>query len=81
MTEQPIRGFEVAPTPKAGIIERLFGRVPRQAAFVEVRNILATTPFEQVRESDLTGALAKAKVRCRDATKNLPGFSNTLRCS
>jgi hypothetical protein len=28
------------------MIGRLFGRVPRETAFVEVRNILATTPFE-----------------------------------
>jgi hypothetical protein len=71
MSDQPIRSFEVAPAPKAGLIGRLFGRVPREAAFVEVRNILATTPFEQVRESDIATALAKAKVLCRDVTKEL----------
>ena len=71
MSDQPIRHFEVALTPKVGMIGRLFGRVPREAAFVEVRNILATTPFEQVRESEIAGALAKAKLLCRDATKEL----------
>ena len=74
MTDRPIRGFEVAPVPKAGFIGRWFGRVPREAAFVEVRNILATTPFEQVRESDIATALATAKLLCRDATKELIGI-------
>lgn len=74
MSDEPIRGFEIAPVPKAGMIGRLFGRVPREAAFVEVRNILATTPFEQVRESNIAGALAKAKLLCRDAAKELTGI-------
>src|SRR5688500_1345418 len=74
MSDQPIRGFEVSPTPKAGMIGRLFGRVPRETAFIEVRNILATIPFEQVRKSDIAGALAKAKLLCRDATKELAGI-------
>jgi hypothetical protein len=56
------------------MIARLFGRVPREVAFVEVRNILATTPLEQVRGSDIAGALAKAKLHCRDATKELTGI-------
>lgn len=71
MSDRPIRHFEVKSAPKAGIIGRLFGRVPRETAFVEVRNILATTPFEEVRESDIAGALAKAKLLCREATKEL----------
>jgi hypothetical protein len=74
MSDQPIRSLEVAPVPKPGIIGRLFGRVPREAAFVEVRNILATTPLEQVRASDIAGALAKAKLLCRGATKELTGI-------
>lgn len=71
MTDEPIRHFEAKAAPKAGLIGRLLGRVPRETAFVEVRNILATTPLEEVRESDITGALAKAKVRRREATKEL----------
>jgi hypothetical protein len=74
MPDHPIRGFEIASAPKAGMIARLFGRVPREAAFVEVRNILATTPFDEVRASDIAGALAKAKLLCRDATKELTGI-------
>jgi hypothetical protein len=74
MSDKPIRHFEVKSAPKAGIIGRLFGRVPRETAFVEVRNILATTPFEEVRESDIAGALAKARLLCREATKELTGI-------
>jgi len=74
MSDQPIQGFEVAPVAKAGLIGRLLRRVPRAAAFVEVRNILATTPLEQVRGSDIAGALAKAKLLCRHATRELTGI-------
>jgi hypothetical protein len=74
MSDEPIRRFEVASPPKAGLIGRLFGRVSRESAFVEVRNILAATPFEQLRESEIAGALAKAKLSCRDANKELLGI-------
>ena len=56
MTDDLISPFEVEPIPKSGPVGRLFRRVPRQAAFVAVRNILATTPFESVRESDVAVA-------------------------
>ena len=74
LPDQPIRKFEVLPLPKPGIMARLFGRMPREAAFLEIRNILATTPFEQVREGDIAGVLAKAKLVCRDTTKELAGI-------
>lgn len=74
MPDQPIRNFEALPVPKPGLMSRLFGRMPREAAFVEIRNILATTPFEQVRESDIAAVLAKAKLLCRDVTKELTGI-------
>jgi hypothetical protein len=74
LPDHPIRKFEVVPLPKPGVIARLFGRMPRETAFLEIRNILATTPFEQVRESDIAAVLAKAKLLCRDATKELTGI-------
>lgn len=64
-------GFVVQPIPQSGLIGRLLGRVPREAAFVEIRNILATTPYEQVRESDIGTVLAKCKLLPRDATPEL----------
>ena len=70
MSEEPIRQFEVALAPKAGMIGRLLGPVPREAAFVEVRNILATTPLSRFAKR-CRQALAKAKLLCRDATKEL----------
>jgi tellurite resistance protein len=45
--------------------------VPKAAAVVEIRNILATTAFDQVRESDIADVLAKAKLLPRDATPEL----------
>ena len=71
MPTDPVRPFEVESPPKAGIIRRLLGRVSREAAFVEVRNILATTTPEHVQAADVANALAKARLRGRDATKEL----------
>jgi hypothetical protein len=71
MSDKPIRPFQVEQAPKAGLIGQLLGRVPRATAFVHIRNILATTPFEQVRQSDIVEVLARAKLRCRDVTKEL----------
>lgn len=59
------------PVPTAGLVGRLLGRVPREAAFVEIRNILASKPFVEVRESEIADALAKATLLCRDATSEL----------
>ena len=67
----PIRNFEVKATPKAGFLGRLIGKVPREAAFVEVRNILATTSLGQVSESEIAMTLAKAKLLPRDAVREL----------
>ena len=71
MADEPIWSFEVLPVPRAGFIGRLFSWVPRAAAFVEVRNLLATTPYEQVRASDVTAALARVKLDCRRAVAEL----------
>ncbi len=74
MADQPIRSFQVSPVPRAGFFGRLFGRVSRAAAFVELRNLLATTPCAQVRASDVTAALARVKLDCRQAVPELSGI-------
>lgn len=71
MSDEPIRNFEVEAVPKVGMMSRLFGRVPREAAFVKIRNILATTPLAEIRKSDIEEALASAKLQYYDATKEL----------
>jgi len=71
MSDEPIRPFKVETPPKAGLINRLLGRVPREVAFVEIRNILARTPLEKVREGDISAALARANVAPRKATGEL----------
>ena len=71
MSDKPIRPFEVESASKARLIGRLLGRAPRAAAFIEIRNILAKTPLENVRQSDIADALAKSKLRCQDVTKEL----------
>lgn len=59
------------PVPRAGFFGRLFGWVPRAAAFVELRNLLATTPCADVQASDVTAALARVRLDCRSAVKEL----------
>jgi hypothetical protein len=71
MSDQPIRSFQVCARTKGRHDRASVRPSAARTAFVEVRNILATTPFEQVRDSDIGGALAKAKLLCRDATKEL----------
>jgi hypothetical protein len=71
MTDDLSRAFQIATVPQAGLLDRLRGRVPRAAAFVEIRNLLATTAFDHVRESDVAEILAKAKLLPRDAAREL----------
>jgi tellurite resistance protein len=63
--------FTVQVLPKASFVGRLFGRVPREAAFVEIRNELAVTPWHDVRESDIASVLARHKVTSADVVDDL----------
>lgn len=63
--------FIVEELPKAGFLARLAGRAPREAAFVEVRNLLAKTPWHDVSPADLATVLAKYKLLPADAEKEL----------
>src|SRR5438105_2056086 len=71
MPDELTPGFQVKVVPKAGLLDKLRGRVPKEAAIVEIRNILATTAFDQVRESEIADALAKAKLLPREANAEL----------
>ncbi len=71
MADDPIRPFESTPATKPGLVSRFLGRLPRASVFAEVRSMLATTPFEQVRHKDVSATLAKAKLICRDVPEEL----------
>lgn len=71
MADDPDHGFQVMPLPKVGLLDRAFGRLPREAAFIEIRNHLATTAFDRVRPSSISDALAKSRLRPRDAVEEL----------
>jgi hypothetical protein len=60
MADDDPPGFTVSALPKAGFLGRLVGRVSREAVFIEIRNLLATTSFDQVRPTDVSAALANA---------------------
>src|SRR2546422_648696 len=72
MSDQPIRGFEVALVPKAGMIGRLFGRVPRETAFVEVGKILEWT----MREALSDGTFTEQEKAGLEATSKALGMSD-----
>ena len=75
MAEDDLRpGFTVSDTKKAGLLDRVLGRAPKEAAFVEIRNILAATPFDQVRPGEVAAVLAKSKLTPRDAVEELQGI-------
>jgi hypothetical protein len=75
MAEDDLRpGFTVSETKKAGLVDRMLGRVPKEAAFIEIRNLLATTSFDQVRPGDVEAALAKSKLTPREAVNELQGI-------
>jgi tellurite resistance protein len=64
-------GFQVAELPKPGVFGRLFRQLPRQAAFVEIRNALATTPWHDIRESDVATTLERYKLTAAQAGTEL----------
>lgn len=68
--ERPDR-FEVAEVPKTGLMDRLRGRVPKDTVFVELRNLLATTPFRQVTAADVSSILARGKLQPIDVVGDL----------
>jgi hypothetical protein len=63
--------FELSDVPSAGLLRRLSGRVPREHVFVELRNLLATTAFHDVRESDVAAILAKGRLLPREVNDQL----------
>jgi tellurite resistance protein len=71
MADEMSRAFQRTAIPQPGFLDRLRGRVPRAAVVVEIRNILATTKFDEIRESDVADVLAKAKLLPRDALAEL----------
>jgi hypothetical protein len=69
-----MQSFQIADVPRAGLLGRLFGRVPREAAFVQIRNLLATVPFNEVRSDDVSTILASAKLTTADVVPELQGL-------
>jgi hypothetical protein len=74
MTVNNAAAFVVAEVPTAGFLGRLVGRVPREALFVQVRNLLATTPFDRVSPDDVAAILTTGKLTVSDASAELIGI-------
>ena len=69
-----LTAFQVAEIPRGGFVSRLLGGVSKEAVFVQIRNLLATTPFERVRESDVATILASGKLLPRQVATDLIGI-------
>jgi hypothetical protein len=65
------RPFKVPDAPKTGLISRLLGRVPREAAFAELRDLWASTPYTAISPADVRTILAKAGMTPADAAHEL----------
>ena len=63
--------FVVTELPKGGFLSRLSGRAPREAAFVELRNMLARIPWHEVSPADVATTLARYKMLPADARSEL----------
>ena len=63
--------FTIEALPRGGIFARWVGRAPREAAFVEIRNLLATTAWHDVSPADVALLLAKYKLLPADAEREL----------
>ncbi len=68
MSQSP---FVVQELPRAGFLSRLTGRPNREAAFVELRNMLARTPWHDVSPSDVATLLARYNLQTTDAREEL----------
>jgi uncharacterized tellurite resistance protein B-like protein len=62
--------FVVGELPKRGFLSRLTGRAPREEAFVELRNMLATA-WHEVSPADVASTLAKYRMLPADAQSEL----------
>lgn len=73
-TAGPPRPFDLSDVPKAGLLQRLSGRRPKEHVFIELRNLLATTPFPDVRDSDVASILATGRLLPREVNEELIGI-------
>lgn len=60
--EEKTGGFRVTEVPKSGLFNRVRGKISREAAFVELRNLLAVTPFDALNRGDVAAILEKARL-------------------
>jgi hypothetical protein len=65
--------FEFREVPRTGFFGRIFGKVPRETAFIEIRNLLATKRLGDITPEDVESILAKAKVQPANAHDDLVG--------
>ncbi len=73
MTKAP-HAFQFTPLATVGVFHRLLGRVPRECAFAELRNVLASRPYTEVSRREVSDILGKAKLTVEKARSELCGI-------
>ena len=73
MSKAP-QAFQFTPLAKVGVLHRLLGRVPREFAFAELRNVLATRPYTELTNRQVSEILGRSKLTVEQARDDLAGI-------
>jgi len=66
-----MNAFTVTELKRPGLLSRLVGSQPRENAFIEIRNLLATKPSKELSAADVINILSTYRVAREDAMQEL----------
>src|SRR5262245_31892401 len=66
-----MNAFTVTELRRPGLLSRLIGSQPRENAFVEIRNLLATKPSKELSAADVINILSTYRIARDDAMQEL----------
>lgn len=66
--------FQIQAVPESGMLDRLRGRQSKQAVVVQIRNLLASTPFEEISPDDVSAILNDGRLDFSDIQNELVGM-------
>jgi hypothetical protein len=66
-----MNGFDAREPTRPGLLSRLIGHKPRENAFIEIRNLLATRPLAELAAADVINVLSAYQIPREDALPEL----------
>lgn len=69
-----MNGFTIVELSRPGLLRRLVGGKPRENAFAEIQNLLATRPLSDLAAADIINILSAYQIPREDAMPTLIGF-------